>query len=82
MYTCKSGLHIWTSENDATKCCNGWHRELRLARTTLGETLPADAHVVRHEEGSDVGYVWVRDEDDTLSDEDVLHAMFGDGDEE
>ncbi len=77
MYTCKSGRHTWLDEADAAKCCNGWHRELRVAQTTLSEALPADAQHVRHESGADVGYVWVRDEEDTLTDEDVLRAMFG-----
>lgn len=61
MNTCKSGRHTWTAKEDADKCCNGWHRELRVATVTLGETLPPDAQRVRHESGAAVGYVWVRD---------------------
>lgn len=62
MYRCKTGRHVWTSPEDAAKCCNGWHRRLRVAQTTLGETLPAEAQHVRHEAGAGVGYVWAPDD--------------------
>lgn len=63
MYRCKTGRHVWTSPEDAAKCCNGWHRRLHVAQTTLGETLPAEAQHVRHEAGAGVGFVWAPDED-------------------
>ena len=27
---CRSGQHEWTRPEDAAKCCNGYHRELRI----------------------------------------------------
>lgn len=69
MFTCKTGRHTWTNEENAAKCCNGWHRELRVATLTLGETLPPDADHVRQEAGAAVGYVWVRDAGDIPPDD-------------
>ena len=60
-FTCKSGRQTWTSQEDADKCCNGWHRELRVAQLTLRETLPPDAQNVSHVAGANVGYVWAPD---------------------
>jgi hypothetical protein len=31
---CQSGKHEWTNPEDAAKCCNGWHRELRVGFST------------------------------------------------
>jgi hypothetical protein len=52
---CGRGRHAWLSEEDAAKCCNGWHRELRV-----GDTRGCDRVAVH--DGVLYGYVWVRDE--------------------
>lgn len=64
MYTCKSGLHSWIDKDSASKCCNGWHQEIRIAQLSLGETLPADARSIIYEPGVMVGRVWVEDSPD------------------
>lgn len=30
VYKCISGLHTWIDKKDASKCCNGFRRELRV----------------------------------------------------
>ena len=34
---CRSGKHEWTDFEDAVRCCNGYHRELRTG--TLGDKV-------------------------------------------
>ena len=66
MYACKSGKHWWIDEADAQKCCNGWHRELRIAQP--GVPLPVGASVTVAG-ATLVGYVWARDEQRTQTGE-------------
>ena len=37
MPTCKSGRHTWSDAVSAERCCNGWHRELRLDGSEPGD---------------------------------------------
>lgn len=44
-HKCKSGRHVWTRQEDAAKCCNGYRRVLILGDTAkadriAGEPLP------------------------------------------
>ena len=54
---CKSGLHYWSANRDATRCCKGYRRELCLGDVAdcdhiVGEPLPG---------GVRYGYCWVPD---------------------
>lgn len=49
LFFCKSSHHWWTTKEDADKCCNGWHRELRVV---------ADDQDRLH-----YSHVWVKDDD-------------------
>lgn len=54
-FVCKSGLHSWREMESAARCCNGWHRELRL-----GGPLPTD-DPVGQVQTENHAMVWVRD---------------------
>jgi hypothetical protein len=57
--TCRSGRHTWTDSEDAKRCCNGWRRQLVVARPALGEALPPDVRSVGTLPGALCGFVWV-----------------------
>jgi hypothetical protein len=59
--TCKSGLHTWTDEASAGRCCNGWHRELRLDGPEPGDDLAGLRHVAGLPSAPRAVHVWVRD---------------------
>lgn len=62
MTYCKTGKHYWNNEVSAKRCCNGWHRELRI-----GGAKPDDDKEGRVYVDSLNGpapracFVWVRD---------------------
>lgn len=57
---CTSGRHEWTDEVDALKCCNGFHRELRIGREAL-EAVSGGPLINLPECLSVARYLWVRD---------------------
>ncbi|RMG38129.1 MAG: hypothetical protein D6732_05535 [Methanobacteriota archaeon] len=60
MYLCKSKKHVWSSKEDAEKCCNGFKR-ITIVRKQGEENLPHGARMIRidPETGMQVCRIWV-----------------------
>lgn len=56
---CKSGKHYWLNPDDARKCCNGYHRELRV-----GNVDDCDRIVTLPIIGVSYGYCWIPDKEE------------------
>jgi hypothetical protein len=63
MTTCKSGRHDWLDEASAERCCNGWHRELRLGGARPGDDPRGKICVGGLPEAQQAVFVWVKDEE-------------------
>ena len=62
MVRCKSGLHEWTDEKDAQKCCDGFRRVLMIGDAGIAPE-GCDKMVSDHLPGGvRYGYKWVRDD--------------------
>jgi len=62
MATCTSGRHTWSDENTASRCCNGWHRELRIDGPELGDERGGRTFVSHLSEAPRAVFVWVKHE--------------------
>ena len=62
MPTCVSGRHPWTNETSAKRCCNGWHRELRIDDPELADDLEARTLVNQLPDAPRAVFVWVKNE--------------------
>lgn len=63
MPTCTSGRHTWSDEASASRCCNGWHRELRLEGPEPGDDREGRTYVSDLTAALRAVFVWVKDEE-------------------
>ena len=63
MPTCTSGRHIGSDEASAIRCCNGWHRELRLEGPEPSDDPQGRVHVSDLADAPRAVFVWVKDEE-------------------
>ena len=61
MPTCKSGRHTWSDAVSAERCCNGWHRELRLDGPEPGDDLEGRVYIGHLPDAPRAAFVWVKD---------------------
>jgi hypothetical protein len=58
--TCSFGRHAWNDETSARRCCNGWHREVRLDGPEPTDNLEGLRHVTGLPGAPRAVHVWVR----------------------
>jgi hypothetical protein len=58
MFQCRSTRHSWLDPKDASKCCNGYRRELRIADVSGCDSLGHDLLPG----GVVYGYRWVKED--------------------
>ena len=63
MPTCTSGRHTWSDETSAQRCCNGWHRELRLNGPEPGDEPEGRTFVSQLSDAPRAVFVWVEDQE-------------------
>lgn len=61
MPTCKSGRHTWGDAISAERCCNGWHRELRLDGPEPGDDPDGRVFIADLPDAPRAAFVWVKD---------------------
>jgi hypothetical protein len=61
MPICTSGRHTWNDLISAARCCNGWHRELRLDGPEPADNQEGWSHVSDLPEAPKATFVWVKD---------------------
>ena len=63
MTACTSGRHTWTDETSAERCCNGWHREIRLDGPEPADDPEGRVSISDLPEAPRAVFVWVKDEE-------------------
>jgi hypothetical protein len=63
MKTCTSGRHAWSDETSASRCCNGWHRELRIDGPEPADDQQGRTSMSHLPQAPQAVFVWVKDED-------------------
>lgn len=56
MAYCKTGRHLWTNDEDARRCCNGYRRVLEIGNVSACNVIGSEALPG----GYLYGYRWVR----------------------